>query len=133
MQVTRFIYADKAKGVKCLLFSPHYIEHKISIFNELFNQMKKQKNLSYSLRKVVHPFKSSLNTVFSSIFSLLGVFAKVLKNVRVFADFCFGYCLFADFCLTLSPRCPPKSDASPFFVPRKMVFCPPWWHSVVTR
>jgi len=45
MQVTRFIYADKAKGVKCLLFSPQYIEHKISTFNEIFNRMKEQKNI----------------------------------------------------------------------------------------
>ena len=52
MQVTRFIYADKAKDVKRLLFSPQYIEHKISTFNEIFNRMKEQKNLSYSLRKV---------------------------------------------------------------------------------
>ena len=45
MQVTRFIYADKAKGVKHLLFSPQYIEHKISTFNEIFNRMKEQKNI----------------------------------------------------------------------------------------
>ena len=45
MQVTRFIYADKAKGVKRLLFSPQYIEHKISTFNEIFNRMKEQKNI----------------------------------------------------------------------------------------
>ena len=48
----RFIQVDKSKGVKRLLFSPQYIEHKISIFNEIFNRMKEQKNLSYSLRKV---------------------------------------------------------------------------------
>ena len=28
----RFIQADKSKGVKRLLFSPQYIEHKISTF-----------------------------------------------------------------------------------------------------
>ena len=47
----RFIQADKSKGVKRLLFSPQYIEHKISTFNEIFNRMKEQKILSYSLRK----------------------------------------------------------------------------------
>ena len=30
---SRFINADKAKGVKCLLYSPQYIEQKISKFN----------------------------------------------------------------------------------------------------
>ena len=81
MQVTRFIYADKAKGVKRLLFSPQYIEHKISTFNEIFNRMKEQKNLSYSLRKVAHPFKSSLNSMFLPILSLPGLFA-ILINVN---------------------------------------------------
>ena len=32
----RFIQADKAKGVKRLLFSSQYIEQKISTFNEIF-------------------------------------------------------------------------------------------------
>ena len=73
----RFIQTDKSKGVKRLLFLPQYIEHKISIFNELFNQMKKQKNLSYRLRKVVHPFKSSLKSMFLPILSLPGVFATL--------------------------------------------------------
>ncbi len=41
----RFIQVDKSKGVKRLLFSPQYIEHKISTFNEIFNRMKEQKNL----------------------------------------------------------------------------------------
>lgn len=81
MQVIRFIFADKAKGVKCLLFSPQYIEHKISTFNEIFNRMKEQKNLSYSLRKVAHPFKSSLNSMFLSNLSLPGVFIT-LTNVN---------------------------------------------------
>lgn len=67
---SRLIQADKAKDVKRLLFSPQYIEHKISIFNEIFNRMKEQKNLSYSLRKVAHPFKSSLNSMFLPILSL---------------------------------------------------------------
>ena len=77
MQVTRFIYADKAKGVKRLLFSPQYIEHKISTFNEIFNRKKEQKNLSYSLRKVAHPFKSSLNSMFLPILSLPGAFTTL--------------------------------------------------------
>ena len=77
----RFIQTDKSKGVKRLLFSPQYIEHKISIFNEIFNRMKEQKNLSYSLRKVTHPFKSSLNSMFLPILSLPGAFVT-LTNVN---------------------------------------------------
>lgn len=77
----RFIQADKAKGVKRLLFSPQYIEQKISTFNEIFKRMKEQKNLSYSLRKVEHPFKSSLNSMFLPILSLPGAFAA-LTNVN---------------------------------------------------
>ena len=77
----RFIQADKAKGVKRLLFSPQYIEHKISTFNEIFNRMKEQKNLSYSLRKVAHPFKSSLNSMFLMNLSLAGAFVT-LTNVN---------------------------------------------------
>lgn len=46
----RFIYADRAKCVKCLLFTPQYIEHKISIFNETTNQMKERKTIIYNLR-----------------------------------------------------------------------------------
>lgn len=76
----RFIQADKSKGVKRLLFSPQYIEHKISTFNEIFNRMKEQKNLSYSLRKVAHPFKSSLNSMFLPILSLPG--GGILTNVN---------------------------------------------------
>ena len=78
---SRFIYSDKAKGVKRLLFSPQYIEHKISTFNEMFNRMKEQKNLSYSLKKVAHPFKSSLNSMFLPILSLPRAFI-VLTNVN---------------------------------------------------
>ena len=74
---SRLIQADKAKDVKRLLFSPQYIEHKISIFNEIFNRMKEQKNLSYSLRKVAHPFKSSLNSMFLPILSLPVVFVTL--------------------------------------------------------
>ena len=73
----RFIQVDKSKGVKRLLFSPQYIEHKISTFNEIFNRMKEQKNLSYSLRKVAHPFKSSLNSMFLPILSLPGAFVTL--------------------------------------------------------
>jgi len=73
MQVTRFIYADKAKGVKCLLFSPQYIEHKISTFNEIFNRMKEQKNILERLAEVMRPFKSSLSSMFLPIFSLPGL------------------------------------------------------------
>ena len=78
---SRFIHSDKAKGCKTLIFSPQYIEHKISIFNEIFNRMKEQKNLSYSLRKVAHPFKSSLNSMFLSILSQPEAFAA-LTNVN---------------------------------------------------
>ena len=73
----RFIQTDKSKGVKRLLFLPQYIERKISIFNEISNRMKEQKNLSYSLRKVTHPIKSSLNSMFLPILSLPGVFATL--------------------------------------------------------
>ncbi len=77
----RFIQVDKSKGVKRLLFSPQYIEHKISTFNEIFNRMKEQKNLSYSLRKGAHPFKSSLNSMFLPILSQPGALT-VLTNVN---------------------------------------------------
>ena len=43
--------------------------------------MKEQKNLSYSLRKVAHPFKSSLNSMFLPILSLPGAFVT-LTNVN---------------------------------------------------
>lgn len=76
----RFIQTGKSKGVKRLLVSPQYIEHKISTFNEIFNRMKEQKNLSYSLRKVAHPFKSSLNSIFLPILSLPRAFVT-LTNV----------------------------------------------------
>ena len=77
----RFIQADKSKGVKRLLFSSQYIEHIISTFNEIFNRMKEQKNLSYSLRKVAHPFKSSLNSMLLPILSQPEAFAA-LTNVN---------------------------------------------------
>ena len=47
----RFIQADKSKGVKRLLFSPQYIERKISIFNETINRMKEYKHIFYNFRK----------------------------------------------------------------------------------
>ena len=43
--------------------------------------MKEQKNLSYSLRKGAHPFKSSLNSMFLPILSQPGAFT-VLTNVN---------------------------------------------------
>ena len=60
MQVTWFIYADKAKGVKRLLFSPQYIEHKISIFNEISFRMKERKNIVKRLVEVIRPLKTGL-------------------------------------------------------------------------
>lgn len=81
----RFIQTDKSKGVKRLLFLPQYIEHKISIFNEISNRMKEQKNLSYSLRKVTYPFKSSLNSMFLPILSLPGAFVLIFINFEVYA------------------------------------------------
>lgn len=77
----RFAHADKAKGVKRLLFSPQYIEHKISTFNETNNYMKELKTIIYSLRKVGYTFKKCLNTVFSPIFGLIGAY-PVLTNVN---------------------------------------------------
>ena len=35
--------ADKAKGVKRLLFSQQYIEHKISTFDETINKMENER------------------------------------------------------------------------------------------
>lgn len=75
----RFIHADKAKGVKRLLFSPQYIERKISIFNETINRMKERKTIICSLSKVAYSFKNSLNTVFSPIFGLLGVYFALIN------------------------------------------------------
>ena len=69
------------KGVKRILFSPQYIERKISTFEETTNQMEERKAIIYSLRKVAYSFKNSLNTVFSPIFGLLGVYSA-LTNVN---------------------------------------------------
>ena len=63
MQVTRFIYADKAKGVKRLLFSPQYIKHKISKSNDIPIRMNEQKNILERLAEVIHPFKTGLNAI----------------------------------------------------------------------
>ena len=76
---SRLAHADKAKGVKRLLFSSQYIEQEISIFNETNNQMKKRMSIIYSLRKVEHSFKSSLNTVFLPIFSPLGAYSTLIN------------------------------------------------------
>lgn len=81
MQVTRFIYADKAKGVKRLLFSPQYIEHKISTFNEIFNRMKEQKNILERLAEVIRPFKTGLNALIRPNFSLLEAHCHLI-NVK---------------------------------------------------
>ena len=67
---SRFFYSDKAKGVKRLLFSPQYIEHKISIFNETISLMKEYKHILYNFRKGPNLFKTGLITMFSPIFSL---------------------------------------------------------------
>ena len=80
MQVTRFIYADKAKDVKRLLFSPQYIEHKISKSNEIPIRMNEQKNILERLAEVIHPFKAGLNSMFLPILSLPKAFAT-LTNV----------------------------------------------------
>ena len=76
-----FAHADKTKGVKRLLFSPQYIEHKISTFNETNNYMKELKTIIYSLRKVGHTFKNCLTSVFSLIFGLIGAHS-ILTNVN---------------------------------------------------
>ena len=81
MQVTRFIYADKAKGVKRLLFLPQYIEHIISKSNEISIRMNEQKNILEILAEVIRPFKTGLNSMFLPIFSLPGAFVT-LTNVN---------------------------------------------------
>ena len=43
--------------------------------------MKEQRNLSYSLRKVEQPFKSSLNSIFLPILSQPEIFS-ILTNVN---------------------------------------------------
>lgn len=71
----------RLRGIKRLLFSPQYIEHKISIFNETTNQMKERKTIIYNLRGVAYSFKNGLNTMFLPIFCLLGVHST-LTNVK---------------------------------------------------
>ena len=88
---SRFNHADRAKCVKCLLFTPQYIEHKISIFIETTNQMKERKTIIYNLREVAYSFKNGLNTMFLPIFCLLGVYStltsvKYVKN-EVFENY----------------------------------------------
>ena len=77
----RFIQADKAKDVKRLLFSPQYIEQKISTFNEIFKLMKEYKHIIYNFRKVPRLFKTGLITMFSPIFSLLEAYCHLI-NVK---------------------------------------------------
>ena len=71
--------ADKAKGVKRLLFSQQHIEHKISTFDETINKMEERKTIIHSLMKVAHSFKNSLNTVFSPIFRLLEAYCYFIS------------------------------------------------------
>ena len=71
----------RLRGIKRLLFSPQYIEHKISIFNETTNQMKERKTIINNLRGVAYSFKNGLNTMFLPIFCLLGVHST-LTNVK---------------------------------------------------
>ena len=71
----------QGKGCKMFTFSPQYIEQKISIFNEIINQMKEQKTIIHSLWKVECSYKNSLNTTFSPIFSLLGAYLGLI-NVK---------------------------------------------------
>ena len=71
----------RLRDVKRLLYSPQYIEHKISIFNETINLMKEQKHMLYNLRKVPSLFKTGLITIFSPIFSLLEAYCHLI-NVK---------------------------------------------------
>ena len=71
----------RLRDVKRLLYSPQYIEHKISIFNETINLMKEQKHMLYNLRKVPSLFKTGLITMFSPIFSLLEAYCHLI-NVK---------------------------------------------------
>jgi len=81
MQVTRLIYTDKAKGVKCLLFSPQYIEHKISKSNEIPIRMNEQKNILERLAEVISPFKTGFNAIVMPNFSLLDAYCHLI-NVK---------------------------------------------------
>lgn len=81
MQATRFIYTDKAKGVKCILFSPQYIEHKISKSNDIPIRMNEQKNILERLAEVINPFKTGLNAIVLPNFSLLEAYCHLI-NVK---------------------------------------------------
>ena len=76
---SRFINADKAKDVKCLLYSPQYIEQKISIFNVTSIRIKERKHVSKRLVEVIHHFKTGLNTMFSPVFALNGIRSTLTK------------------------------------------------------
>ena len=114
MQVTRFIYADKAKGVKCLLFSPQYIEHKISKSNEIPIRMNEQKNILERLAEVIHPFKAGLITMFSPVFSPLEAYYPVnclfssVKECSGFCRFLFWVLFICRFLPNFVPQMSPK-------------------------
>ena len=76
-----FIHGDKVKGVKRLLFSPQYIEHKFSIFNWTPIRMKERKNIVKRLVEVIRPFKTGIITMFSPVFSLLEAYCNLI-NVK---------------------------------------------------
>lgn len=76
-----FIHADKGKGVKRLLSSVQYIEHKFSIFDGISIRMKERKNILRRFAEVIHPFKNGLTTMFSPVFSLLEAYC-LLINVK---------------------------------------------------
>ena len=50
-------------GCKMPTFSTQYIEHKISIFNEISNLIKEKKNILRYSRGVTYPFKTCSNTI----------------------------------------------------------------------
>ena len=81
MQVTRFNYADKAKGVKRLVFSPQYIEQIISKYNEIPIRMNEQKNILERLAEVMRPFKTGFNAIVMPNFSLLDAYCHLI-NVK---------------------------------------------------
>ena len=76
-----FIHADKCKGVKRLLSSVQYIEHKFSIFDGISIRMKERKNILRRFAEVIHPLKNGLTTMFSPVFSLLEAYCH-LTNVK---------------------------------------------------
>ena len=76
---SRFINADKAKDVKCLLYSLQYIEQKISKFNVTSIRIKERKHVSKRLVEVIHHFKTGLNTMFSPVFALDGIRSTLTK------------------------------------------------------